>query len=49
MPLTSVASEKILTNGKVWTGNNAQPWTESVVMSEGRIIALGESNDLIKK
>ncbi|HEY7543916.1 MAG TPA: amidohydrolase family protein, partial [Blastocatellia bacterium] len=37
-----------LVNGRVWTGNKAEPWAEAVASRGERIIAVG-SNDEIKK
>jgi len=34
-------NEKIMINAKVWTGNEDQPWAETVVMKDDRIIAVG--------
>ncbi|MBT6036309.1 MAG: amidohydrolase [Kordiimonadaceae bacterium] len=34
-------ASKIITNANVWTGNEAQPWAEVVVMDGERIIAVG--------
>ncbi len=32
---------KIITNANVWTGVDAQPWAETIVIDEDRIIAVG--------
>tara|TARA_R110002096_G_scaffold426421_1_gene636219 strand:- start:111389 stop:113074 length:1686 start_codon:yes stop_codon:yes gene_type:complete len=32
---------KIITNAKIWTGNDAQPWAEVVVVKDERIVAVG--------
>jgi predicted amidohydrolase YtcJ len=36
----------ILTNGKIWTGNPAQPLAEAVACLDGRIAAVGSSADI---
>ena len=36
----------ILTNGKIWTGNAAQPLAEAVACLDGRIVAVGTSADV---
>jgi predicted amidohydrolase YtcJ len=36
----------ILTNGKIWTGNAAQPLAEAVACLDGRIVAVGTAADV---
>ena len=36
----------VLVNGKVWTGNGAQPWAEAVAVRDGLIFAVGKTSDL---
>jgi predicted amidohydrolase YtcJ len=38
----------ILVNGRVWTGNDAQPWASAVAMSGDKIVAVG-TNAQIRK
>ncbi|HEY3135024.1 MAG TPA: amidohydrolase [Blastocatellia bacterium] len=42
------AIDLALINGRIWTGNKAQPWAEAVASRGERIIAVG-SNDDVKK
>ena len=37
-------NEKIMINAKVWTGNEDQPWAETVVMKDDRIKEGGRHN-----
>lgn len=37
------ANDKIITNAIIWTGNDAQPWADTIVIKEDRIIAVGGS------
>jgi predicted amidohydrolase YtcJ/beta-lactamase class A len=43
-PLADLA----LVNGRVWTGNKAQPWAEAVAARGDRIIAVGSDADIKK-
>jgi predicted amidohydrolase YtcJ len=43
-----VQADLVLTNGRIWTGDTAQPWAEAVAARGERLIAVG-SNDDIKK
>ena len=45
---TPVAVDLVLTNGRLWTGDKAQPWAEAIASRGEHIIAVG-SNDEIKK
>jgi predicted amidohydrolase YtcJ len=36
----------VLVNGKVWTGNAAQPWAEAVAVRDGKICAVGKTSDV---
>jgi len=45
---TTPAADLVLINGRVWTGNKAQPWAEAVASRGERILAVG-SNDDVKK
>ncbi len=44
--LAQSSATLLLTNGKIWTGNPAQPLAEAVACREGRIVAVGSSADL---
>jgi hypothetical protein len=37
-------ADKIIVNAKAWTGNKEQPWTETIVINDSRIIAVGDSS-----
>ncbi len=39
-------ADLILTNGKVYTVNPAQPWAEAVAVKDGKIIAVGTTKTL---
>ncbi len=41
-------ADKILANGKIWTGNSGQPWAEAVAFQGNRILAVG-TNKAIRK
>jgi len=41
-----LAADLLLTNGKVWTVNKAQPEAEAIAVWRGRILAVGTSADL---
>ncbi len=43
------AQDKIITNAKVWTGNEAQPWADTIVIKDDRIIAVGKASELRDK
>jgi predicted amidohydrolase YtcJ len=38
----------VLVNGKVWTGNPAQPWAEAVAVRDGKIFAVGTAAEARK-
>ena len=40
--------ELILINGRIWTGNPAQPWAESIATRGERILAVGSTTDIKK-
>ena len=44
----ATAAELILTHGKVYTVNPAQPWAEAVAVKDGQIIAVGTNQDVAK-
>jgi len=39
-------AELIIENGRVWTGEDAGVWAEAVAVDEGRIIAVGSTQDM---
>src|SRR5215813_4159467 len=39
-------AELILINGRIWTGNTAQPWAEAIASSGERILAVGPSAEI---
>ena len=41
-------ADLILTNGKIWTGNTAQPQAEAVACAGGRIVAVGTAAEVAK-
>ncbi|HLH18946.1 MAG TPA: amidohydrolase [Bryobacteraceae bacterium] len=41
-------ADLILTHGKIWTGNAAQPTAEAVACAAGRIVAAGSAADIAK-
>src|SRR4029077_232126 len=38
----------IIAHGRVYTGNNAQPWAEAVAVRDGKIIAVGDEQTIFK-
>jgi predicted amidohydrolase YtcJ/beta-lactamase class A len=45
---TAPRAELALLNGRIWTGNTAQPWAEAVAARGERIIAVGTNADVRK-
>jgi predicted amidohydrolase YtcJ len=41
-------AELILTNGRIWTGNEVQPWASAVAISGNKIVAVGETIQIRK-
>jgi predicted amidohydrolase YtcJ len=39
-------ADVVLVNGKIWTGNRARPEAEAVAILNGRIVAVGKSDEL---
>ena len=39
-------ADKILVNGRIWTGAAATPWAEAVSFRDGRILAVGAAADI---
>jgi predicted amidohydrolase YtcJ len=39
-------ADLILLNGRIWTGNNSQPWADALASSGERIIAVGSTADV---
>lgn len=42
----SVIADTIITNGRIYTQEDTQPWAEALAISKGKIIALGSSADI---
>jgi len=42
----SAMADKILSRGKIWTGNPGRPWVEAVALRAGRILAVGTNEDV---
>ncbi len=47
-PKTAPSADLILTNGRIWTGNEAQPWASAVAISGNKIVAVGETKQIQK-
>jgi len=43
---SSSAADLVLTNGKIYTVNEEQPWAEAVAIKDGRFIVVGSSADV---
>ncbi|MFZ0470997.1 MAG: hypothetical protein WAL94_00135, partial [Bacteroidales bacterium] len=41
-------SDMIITNAKIWTGNESQPLAEAMAVSGDTIIAVGSNRDIMK-
>jgi len=39
-------ADKVYTNGKIYTVNEAQPWAEAIAIKDGEIIAVGSDEDV---
>jgi predicted amidohydrolase YtcJ len=39
-------ADLVLVNGRVWTGNGAQPWAEAVAIRGGKILRVGSERDV---
>jgi len=44
----SHAADLILTHAKVYTVNKGQPWAEAIAVKDGKIAAVGKSDDVLK-
>ena len=44
----SATADLIITNAKIWTGNDAQAFAESMIISADTILAIGNSSDIIQ-
>lgn len=44
--LAAEPADLLLVNGKIWTGNAAQPTAEAVACRHGRIVAVGRTGDI---
>ena len=40
------SADTVYTNGKIYTVNKAQPWASAVAIKDGKIIAVGSSDDV---
>lgn len=43
---TTNAAETIVVQGRIWTGNPAQPWVEALAVEEERVVAVGSVADV---
>ena len=43
-----VGPDLVLMNGRIWTGNEAQPWASAVAISGNKVVAVGETKQLQK-
>ena len=41
-----IAADAIFDNGRIWTGNPEQPWASSMAISKGRIVAIGNKEEM---
>ena len=41
-------ADKVLINGKIWTVDPARPWAEAVAVRDGRIAAVGTTDEIRK-
>src|SRR5712672_7432 len=41
-------ADTIVAHGKVYTGNNEQPWADAIAIHDGKIIAVGDEGTIIK-
>ena len=39
----------LLTGGRIWTGNPAQPWAEAVAVAGERVLAVGSKRDVVAR
>ena len=37
----------ILSDGRIWTGDDARPWAEAVAVRDDRIVAVGDSDEIL--
>ena len=49
LPITVIADEKVILNGKIWTGNADQPWVEAIAINNDRIVGVGSSTAISAK
>jgi len=45
---SATKADVIVAHGKVYTVNHAQPWAEAVAVKDGKIIAVGTNEDVLK-
>jgi predicted amidohydrolase YtcJ len=46
MPTSSLSADLVLTNGRIYTVEAARPWAEAVAIADGRIVAVGNKNEV---
>ncbi len=44
--VTVDSADLVITNGLIYTVNEAQPWAEALAVKEGRILCVGDSNEV---
>ena len=45
---SATVADVIVTHGKLYTVNPAQPWAEALAVMDGRIVAVGKNEDVLK-
>ena len=45
-PEPALVADTVYTNGKIYTVNEAMPWAEAVAIKDGRIISVGNAQDV---
>ncbi|MEX2527365.1 MAG: amidohydrolase family protein, partial [Gemmatimonadota bacterium] len=45
-PAGDDAADRVLTNGRIWTGDEARPWAEAVAVRGERIVAVGTDAEI---
>jgi len=43
VPLTAAEPDLILKDGRIWTGDPAQPWADAIAIHHNRIVAVGDN------
>lgn len=39
--MAAVVTEQLFTNGRIWTGNPEQPWASTMLVQQGKLLAVG--------